>query len=665
VRPFRPRWLVASTACAIFITGGLLGCGDKKGPPVQILLAHTHGPDGRCSSGNAPLDEHLSTTEVTRIRVSARAHLVSDPVGSFVCDRVIDLGKDTPNLRFPIGAARTMDLYVEAFGPGTVPGAFKRVATGSLTGIDVNATTLPPIRLYPSEHFRCAASRLGRPRAFHTATRLPNGQVLLIGGLTASPTDKTAEAIQNSLFLTGEAELYDPADGGFHAVTEPPPPIPRAFHHAAVILPGDAMAPSGPCPSTSYEIVLVGGITTMTPDQSVMSPNTGQQGPRLVPFSGTTALPTRGAPTEVLCFDPAGRSLTRTQMGDATPATFQAGAPIGSGLLVAGGEDFGAPGNTPIPQKEIALIDTPGATKVAGDLKTARVGATLSLLPDGSALVWGGGTAPADPFGLLITGLSARAPNASALAAAGTVDTQFHTATVLPGGGVLVTGGFEVVTGGNNIQPPPANRAVRVITVSGVTALSTPVPLAGGYTGDPTCSMDGRYRPAGWESAVDLGRGRILVTGGSPTYVSRGTMTPGCNDCDSGSGILCALNQASLFVIPDGAAQGQLQPTAEPMMIDRFGHTSTLLDDGTVLLTGGISQPESPRMVADAEVYNPRSLTPPYDPAQPADGDADDPLHDADPTRDVLVKAGLQRAPGQQAVSTSNPNVPAFTCTSL
>jgi hypothetical protein len=194
-----------------------------------------------------------------------------------------------------------------------------------------------------------------------------------------------------------------------------------------------------------------------------------------------------------------------------------------------------------------------------------------------------------------------------------------------------------------------------VITVSGVTAISTSVPLAGCYSGGPSCDPDSRYRPAGWEGALDLGRGRVLVTGGSPTS----TMTS--NDCEKGgTGLLCALHQASLFVIPDGAAQGQLQPTAEPMMVDRFGHASTLLDDGTVLITGGISQPNGmPRMVADAEVYNPRTAAPPYDPSQPAAGDPDDPLHDD------LVKGGLVRAPGEQAAASSSPKVPVASCTSL
>ena len=114
-------------------------------------------------------------------------------------------------------------------------------------------------------------------------------------------------------------------------------------------------------------------------------------------------------------------------------------------------------------------------------------------------------------------------------------------------------------------------------------------PALGTYVVDSTCSMDGRYRPAGWESAVDLGRGRVLVAGGAPT------VTGTCNDCDDGgSDFRCATAQASLFTAPS-----TLAPALEKMQIARYGHTATLMRDGNVLIVGGVtSAAGAPRMLA-------------------------------------------------------------------
>ena len=91
----------------------------------------------------------------------------------------------------------------------------------------------------------------------------------------------------------------------------------------------------------------------------------------------------------------------------------------------------------------------------------------------------------------------------------------------------------------------------------------------------------------------------------------------GLHSTHSDSGTLCSLHQSSRFVAPS-----TLTPI-DDLEIGRFGHSSTLLRDGTVLLVGGINLPQTmganPRTVPDAEIYNPRLRVPPA-------GDPDDPL---------------------------------------
>ena len=261
----------------------------------------------------------------------------------------------------------------------------------------------------------------------------------------------------------------------------------------------------------------------------------------------------------------------------------------------------------------------------------------------------------------IITGLSMGGTIAStALGLPGTPSTQFHTATLLsnaaPDKSILVTGGFAVDMSGNAVQPPPAADAARVVTLASDGSIgSVAATLGGGYVSDTNnCMNSQRYRPAGWESAVILPNGRgVLITGGSPTY----TTMPACNDCDSGGSVLCSSRQASIFT----AATATIAPAPDLLQVGRFGHTTTLLSDGSVLITGGLTLAggaDSPRVSADAEVYNPRTAVPPYDMTQPAPVDLDDPIK-AD-----LMSQSLQRAPGGLAYQT-DPKTPFSRCDEL
>jgi hypothetical protein len=116
---------------------------------------------------------------------------------------------------------------------------------------------------------------------------------------------------------------------------------------------------------------------------------------------------------------------------------------------------------------------------------------------------------------------------------------------------------------------------------------------------------------------------------------------------------LCSIRQASLFTAPS-----TLTHIAD-LQVGRFGHSGTLLSDGSVFIVGGISLPpmgQAPRLVADAEVYNPRTALPPYDQTQAMPVDADDPLA-AD-----LQALSLLRAPGGYAYVNGKAKSPAKRC---
>src|SRR5262249_53451879 len=117
----------------------------------------------------------------------------------------------------------------------------------------------------------------------------------------------------------------------------------------------------------------------------------------------------------------------------------------------------------------------------------------------------------------------------------------------------------------------------------------------------------------------------------------------------------CALDRASIF----DALEGTLSPAPGKLGVARLGHASTELVDGGILISGGIgSDATGSAFVRDLEVYNPRTLLPPYDRAGTG-LDLDDPL------LDELMTIGATRAPGAQATLPSAPDKPARPCGEL
>ena len=636
----------------------------------------------RCGDSDIQLGKSLSAP-VQTMRITLRARddagkTVLDGTKPRLCDQLLEIGRTAPFLRVPVGNATKVDVFAEAFAK--VGETYHRTASGALYGISPTKAG-SGLRLYPTEDFACAPAKLVTARAFHTATLLPDGRVVLIGGLTGTTEKLTMTGVP----AIGTSEIYDPRDQTVVPFTDVAPPLSRAFH-SAMLLSG-----SGPCEAGKTAILLVGGIgptDPMTPDAPILAQENGQAGSRLVPSSAPsagmpfgTSLGAHAVANEVVCLDTVAMTATRMPATGASGA-FRAVATGKHGLVAAGGIDYDNKKlNTVLPVGDLSAFSPDVGSGQSVTLPINRTGATLSLIgsDESQALLWGGGDYAA-PVGELITNPFAM-PTVTPLSVSRTVATQFHTATVLTGGGVLVTGGFEIANGGSNQQPPVIRDAVRVVIPLGGTVTASPVALGAGYTADPLCSgtsgypaagVSSRYLPAGWESAVQLQNGRVLVTGGSPSSISadvmsaNGTTIKRCQDCPTGSSVLCAIPQASLY----DSATANITPAAPPVVsgiplpktaglgVPRFGHTSTVLQGGSVFIAGGIGGGPINGMQAalfldDLEVYNPSAMD-----APPGEVDPDDPVA-AD-----LIAASLKRAPGGQA-TLADPASPFASCQSF
>jgi Galactose oxidase, central domain/Kelch motif len=203
-----------------------------------------------------------------------------------------------------------------------------------------------------------------------------------------------------------------------------------------------------------------------------------------------------------------------------------------------------------------AALDTPLADAVVYDpttdtfvqtspLAEARGLHTATLLPDGHVLITGGGPASWAGAGAYLATAEIYDPSTGTFSATGSMSTprEDHTATLLRDGRVLIIGGNDV---GSH------------------TTASAEIydPRTGAFT--PTGSM---ATARGFHTATLLADGRVLVTGGDAAAWD-----------DSGP----FLASAEIYDPKTG-----MFTTTGPMKTGRAHHAATLLADGRVLITGG------------------------------------------------------------------------------
>jgi Bacterial Ig-like domain (group 2)/Galactose oxidase, central domain/Kelch motif len=197
---------------------------------------------------------------------------------------------------------------------------------------DPTGTGLASAELYdPSTGTFTQTGNMAVRRFLHTATRLQNGKVLIVGGALTSASDPVATA-----------EVYDPATGTFTMTGAMA--TAREQHTATLLADG--------------RVLIVGGTT---------STGTGDLHPT--------------ATVEV--YDPSTGSFSVTgSMAEARALHTATLLPSGN-VLVAGGGD----------ENSTAEVYDPatGSFSITGGMEIGRSGHTATLLPNGSVLVAGGG----------------------------------------------------------------------------------------------------------------------------------------------------------------------------------------------------------------------------------------------------------------------------------
>lgn len=277
--------------------------------------------------------------------------------------------------------------------------------------------------------FTATAGPMTAARYLHTATLLPNGKVLIAGGL------------DNNVNPLASAELYDPALGTFAATIGPM--IATRYAQTATLLPNG-------------KVLIAGGINTSHPvaGAELYDPASGT-------FAVTGALVTaRGYHTAALLSN--GKVLVAggyfpvlasAELYDPALGTFAITGPLTSGrllytstllangeVLVVGGTS-NASASGALASAELYDPALATFTATAGPMTAARFGHAATLLPNRTVLVTGG----ANSTGSLTSAELHDSALETFTATAGpmTAARNYHTSTLLPNGQVLVAGGFS------------------------------------------------------------------------------------------------------------------------------------------------------------------------------------------------------------------------------
>jgi hypothetical protein len=334
-------------------------------------------------------------------------------------------------------------------------------------------------------------------RYSHTAALLPSGKVLIAGGFCArGPCDR--------------AELYDPASGTFTAASNMT--VAREDHTATLLSNGKVLIAGGKYYAETDEVYLAGAEL----------------------------------------YDPAAGTFTATgsmtvARDDHTSTLLSSGK-----VLIAGGVYGTVAGSVGLASAE--LYDPSAGTFTAtGRMSTARSSHTATLLPSGKVLIAGGFSGSAGSASFASAELYDPTSGTFTFTGRMTAARDWHTATLLSNGKVLIAGG------------------------EGTAALASAElydPGAGTFTatGSMTVARDEH-------TSTLLSSGKVLIAGGTA----------------AGS---VGLASAELY---DPSA-GTFKATGT-MTTARQEHTATLLPNGTVLIAGGSNGGDLTPQLGSAELY--------------------------------------------------------------
>lgn len=321
----------------------------------------------------------------------------------------------------------------------------KVLIVGGYGNCSFRCTTHNTAELYdPTTGTWSSTGNLSTPRAVHTATLLPNGNVLVVGGEFNFPNSSGS-------FLKS-TELYDPATGTWSSTGNLN--TARAGHTATLLPNGKVLVAGSFNNCLGLSCLNLKNAELYDPASGTWSNtgnlNTGRGGHKAIMLpngkvlvAGGYSIPDCPDHCYVLnsaeLYDPSTGAWSNTGNLNTGRGGHTATLLANGKVLIAGGLD-----GIYITSSAELYDPSTGAWTNTGNLGAARFVHAATLLLNGKVLVAGGAYGYLNPFD--IAELYDPTTGRWTITAYPNTDRSGHSATLLPNGNVLVTGGFSVST---------------------------------------------------------------------------------------------------------------------------------------------------------------------------------------------------------------------------
>jgi hypothetical protein len=456
---------------------------------------------------------------------------------------------------------------------------------GQVKGLSVgkNSTTQASMFITACSDFTLTRGELETPRVFHTATKLQDGRVMIIGGFsTFSNSEICADGDCLRLFATDSIEIYNPVTGLFEVNPGLALNTPRGMHTATLLPDGKVLVTGGCEQAIWYE--------------------TFNNGPRTLIEVASNGWGLAGTTGEII--DPAVNSATQIQSAMQTSRALHANLALPNGdVLLIGGMAIGN-----ISQRSATRYTNGGFEELPAVLEVARQGMLVIPYSESnglSALVWGGNSPPLTGAGTFAEILKADGSGMVTTDVPGFVSNQssrglpafYASGAPLGVDQVLVTGGMFVdLSMSPTLDKPDVLQKYRVIDLQpGTESMSAPVNDANVM--DYFRAFHTTTVLAKKLQAEDQGM-KVIIAGGLTS-----TQFPSVLDFEP-------QDKVEFFSAwqDEGQAFGPIQISGISVHMNnpRAVHTATTLDDDSILFVGGFSaQVDDLTISGSAEIFNP------------------------------------------------------------
>lgn len=419
-----------------------------------LFRVRVYNSAGDVFSTSVLLSVNIATAAPTIATQPASKSVTQPDTATF---SVTATGAPTPTYQWQVSAdggttflninGASSNSYTTPTTLGSDNGKQFRVVVSNIVGSATsNAATLAVIVVPPS--FTALTPTMGVGRAAHTATLLPNGKVLIAGGFSSNTFPGPA---------LNTAELYDPLSNSFTALSATMRSV--RTNHTATLLPNGQVLLTGGQDNNDGDGLNTAELydpttQTFTAITATMASPRGGHAATLLP-DGKVLLTGgfNGGPGTLLSdaelYDPTTKIFTALGARMAVIRDQHRATLLPNGkVLLTGGLTSKVIVNT----AELYDPTTRTFTALTATMTSIRAAHEATLLPNGLVLVTGGAMVFSPTNSTLLDTAELYNPTTqtfTAIAAKMTVPRAVHAATLLPNGAVLLTGGVRtIVTGG-------------------------------------------------------------------------------------------------------------------------------------------------------------------------------------------------------------------------